>query len=54
MRCSYYDSLEVVKNGSNEMKKNTNAKACKVQFVLNLYPNKIFAETKKLIEELLL
>ena len=55
MRCSYCDSLEVVKNGSNSMgKQKYKCKACKRQFVLNPYPNKISDETKQLIEELLL
>jgi transposase-like protein len=42
MRCRYCNSLKVVKNGSNGMgKQKYQCKACKRQFVLNPYPNKI-------------
>jgi len=55
MRCSYCNSLEVVKNGSNGMgKQKYKCKSCCRQFVLNPYPNKISNETKQLIEDLLL
>ena len=55
MRCSYCNSLEVVKNGSNSMgKQKYKCKDCKRQFVLNPYPNKISEEKKQLIEDLLL
>ena len=46
MRCSYCNSLEVVKNGSNSMgKQKYKCKDCGRQFVLNPYPNKISDET---------
>ncbi len=54
MRCSYCNSLEVVKNGSNSMEKQKYKGDCEHQIALTPYPNKISDETKQLIENLLL